>query len=91
MQVSSKLRKGEAAYFHWCPGCESMHALPFKWKFNGDLEKPTFTPSFKQAPGTQFQCHYILTNGVLDFCSDSAAHKLRGPVPLPDLPDWMQD
>lgn len=26
-----------------------MHALPDKWKFNGNLESPTFTPSFKHS------------------------------------------
>jgi hypothetical protein len=30
-------------------------------------------------------CHYILTDGVLDFCADST-HALRGKVPLPPLP-----
>jgi hypothetical protein len=26
-----------------------MHPLPDSWKFNGDLENPTFTPSFRQS------------------------------------------
>jgi len=46
-QVSRKLRREENGYAHWCPGCEEMHSLPDKWTFNGDLEKPTFQPSFK--------------------------------------------
>jgi hypothetical protein len=32
----------------WCPGCKSMHAVdvnPGGWTFNGDYDKPTFTPS----------------------------------------------
>ncbi len=45
-QVSSKLRRGPDRYFHWCPGCEEMHPLPDSWQFNGNLENPTFTPSF---------------------------------------------
>jgi hypothetical protein len=34
-------------FAHWCPGCEEMHKLPDGWAFDGNLEKPTFTPSFK--------------------------------------------
>jgi hypothetical protein len=36
-------------------------------------------------------CHYILTAGQLNFCSDST-HALAGKtVPLPDLPDAFRD
>jgi hypothetical protein len=48
-QVSRTLRRAGDRYFHWCPACESMHPLPDKgWEFNGDLDNPTFSPSFKQ-------------------------------------------
>lgn len=46
-QVSSKLRHGEGGFFHWCDGCEEMHILPDTWNFDGNLEKPTFYPSFR--------------------------------------------
>lgn len=46
-QVSRKLRRASGAYMHWCPGCQEMHSLPDSWKFDGNLEKPSFTPSFK--------------------------------------------
>lgn len=46
-QVSSKLRRGEGGYFWFCPACQEMHPLPDGWTFNGNLEQPTFTPSFK--------------------------------------------
>jgi hypothetical protein len=90
-------------YLHWCPGCEESHTLPSGWTFNGDLERPTFTPSFKHegrkrvfinrewvgewlrdAKGDTipYICHYILTDGVLNFCGDST-HSLAGKsVPL---------
>lgn len=34
----------------WCPGCEELHAVrvapgPDPWGFNGDYDRPTFTPS----------------------------------------------
>ncbi len=46
-QVSSTLRRIEGGFAHYCPGCEEMHILPDSWKFDGNLESPTFTPSFK--------------------------------------------
>ncbi len=46
-QVSAKLRRYEGGYAHWCPACEEMHILPDSWTFDGNLESPTFSPSFK--------------------------------------------
>lgn len=47
MQVSKYLRKTEVGYTHWCPGCKEMHPLPNSWTFDGDVNNPTFNPSFK--------------------------------------------
>lgn len=46
-QVSDKLRRLEGGYAHWCPGCEETHVIFDSWKFDGNLEAPTFTPSVK--------------------------------------------
>lgn len=46
-QVSSRLRRVAGGYAHWCPGCEEIHRLPDGWEFDGNLEAPTFRPSFK--------------------------------------------
>jgi hypothetical protein len=48
-QVSSKLRRVEGGFAHWCPGCGEMHILPDRWSFDGNLESPTFTPSFRHS------------------------------------------
>ena len=48
-QVSSKLRRVQGGYSHWCPGCEEIHILPDGWRFDGNLESPTFMPSFKHS------------------------------------------
>ena len=77
----------------WCPGCEEMHVLPWKrgkWTFDGNVDAPTFTPSFlirwkDEEGGVQLVCHFILTAGMLDFQPD-CTHALRGKVPLPPLP-----
>ncbi len=46
-QVTNSLRRYAGGFAHWCPGCEEMHKLPDSWRFDGNLESPTFTPSFK--------------------------------------------
>ena|SRR5208282_4505959 len=48
-QVSSTLRRVEGGFGHWCPGCNEMHILPKSWNFDGNLERPTFTPSFRHS------------------------------------------
>ena len=73
-----------------------MHVLPCRrgWTFvNWDPNRPTLTPSFKHEwtegePPSEVKkiCHYVLTNGVLNFCNDST-HALKGKnVPLPPVP-----
>jgi hypothetical protein len=36
-------------YMFFCPGCNQYHGVtvvpPVVWNFNGDIEKPTFSPS----------------------------------------------
>ena len=48
-QVSPYLRKTDQGHTHWCPACKEMHPLPDSWNFNGDVNKPTYTPSFKHS------------------------------------------
>ena len=43
---------GQEGLHFWCPGCQEAHTIrtaPDGWGWNGDLEKPTFTPSVKVA------------------------------------------
>lgn len=91
---------------HWCPGCDSGHEIDTeepnssgaKWSFNGDMERPTFSPSINMKintpdMGAHYQpdiastvCHYFITDGNIQFCGDST-HALAGKtVPLPDIP-----
>jgi len=87
MKVSKVLRRSEGRYWHFCPSCKKYHPLPDTWTFDGDLESPTFTPSFKQYLGKgEISCHYIITKGKIYFCSDSNmdANKIMDMVELPD-------
>ena len=36
-------------------------------------------------------CHYIMTTGHIQFCSDSTHHLSGQTVPLPDLPERLCD
>lgn len=92
---------------HWCPGCGHGHEIDTEqpnsnkamWKFNGNMERPTFTPSVNSRWGkyadpnggyTDRQsgiCHYFITDGKIQYCGDST-HALKGQtVDLPDIPD----
>lgn len=50
--LSKILRVGEGGRLgFWCPGCNEQHIIPTgegsgpRWGYNGNPEKPTFTPS----------------------------------------------
>jgi hypothetical protein len=88
--VSPKLLQGTQGYWHWCPACQQLHVLPNSWEFNGNLIKPTFSPSFRQTLDRNGKtCHYIITDGVLYYCGD-CFHEQRGlVVPMPDIPQEL--
>lgn len=77
---------------HWCPACEEMHLLPDSWKFDGNLEKPTFAPSFRHTGNPlPWVCHYHLTEGQLIYCPDCTHQMANKVVPLPVLPEHLRD
>ena len=58
-------------YAIFCPGCECLHGFDERWTFNGDFEKPTFSPSMlvnKNEP--ERQCHSFVSNGRIQFLND---------------------
>ncbi|MBR9807436.1 MAG: hypothetical protein GYB49_09460 [Alphaproteobacteria bacterium] len=76
----------------YCPGCKRTHPYHVgnktgpSWNWNGDGDKPTFTPSLLvYASETTPRCHLFLTDGVIRYCGDSE-HDLAGQsVPCPDF------
>lgn len=73
------------------------------WAFNGNVECPTFTPSMlirtgprptvpagRPDAGQVDVCHYVLTDGQINFCGDCTHGMVGQTVPLPELPEWMQ-
>lgn len=73
---------GGVAYIFFCRGCQQTHTYEVLWngkgwKFNGDMKKPSFSPSLQYG-----DCHLFLVDGVIEYCGDSR-HHLRGKkVPL---------
>lgn len=88
----SNVEETEHSWLHECPGCGSGHAFDSRWTFNGNLEKPTFSPSMlvngprqKDANGIpSTRCHYYLRGGMIQFLND-CDHELKGQtVECPD-------
>jgi len=82
-----------------CPGCGFMHAVqvvPHKgrpvWTFNGDMDKPTFSPSILVTweHGENYEkrrCHSFIRDGKWQFLND-CTHDLAGQtVPMEDVDD----
>jgi hypothetical protein len=69
------------------------------WHFNGDLEKPTFTPSINETTGYyvdpslektksySYHCHFVVTDGNIFFCIDCSHDLKNQTMELPDLED----
>lgn len=105
--LSKKLRDttGNGLTF-WCPGCKQTHSIQHgegqgpRWTWNGDAERPTFTPSvlvtypanpdasdeFKEWR-TERVCHSFITDGRIQFLGD-CTHALAGQTV--GLPDWTE-
>lgn len=95
MPVSKKILRplayhlGSPDYAFWCPGCKCAHGVwtkdhnphtNAKWGFNGNMKKPTFTPSILIHPSdNQPQCHTFVTNGRIEFLSD-CTHEYAGKI-----------
>lgn len=93
-QVSSKLRRTENGFSWWCPACDEMHPLPDGWTFDGNVETPTFTPSFKHTwshAGEPRCCHYIVTAGKVAYQSDCTHGRKGETITMPDLPLEYRD
>lgn len=79
---------GTKHHLYKCPGCGYEHAFsPNVHTFNGDMDKPTVSPSLLQSnPQNYKTCHSYINNGQIQFLTD-CWHTLAGQtVELPDYP-----
>lgn len=109
MNQLSKILRGDGggALSFWCPGCKGSHLIHHgagpgpRWAWNGNAEKPTFTPSIHVKTGRAVDptflpedndppevCHSFVTNGRIQFLGD-CTHALAGQTV--DLPEWDQE
>ncbi len=87
---SLKNQKGEhGGWLIWSPGDNSHILFDDRWSFNGDFEKPTFTPSMlvnANMPGAT-RSHFFVTDGKIQYLAD-CDHELAGQtVDMVDLDD----
>ena len=89
-------RDGDPDYYFQCPGCKCDHGIwvtPYyngngaTWSFNGDVNKPTFSPSIKvtcPTPKRMLICHSFVKDGKIEYLSD-CTHELAGQtIELPE-------
>jgi hypothetical protein len=91
--IVKEIRTAKAhLYFVYCPACKHAHQYEAnRWKFNGNFDKPTFTPSmleyYEYNGVRKFTCHTFLTDGIWQFLGD-CTHALKNTthpvIPFPD-------
>lgn len=84
------------AWMIHCPACGCCHGfVPGRWTFNGDYERPTFSPSMlsrvgpmpmvpfgRPDAGKVHVCHSYVRDGQIEYLSD-CTHAMAGQtVPL---------
>lgn len=97
-------------YAHWCQACREMHVFAVeeafsngaKWTFNGNFDKPSFSPSMnirtrprptvpvgRPDAGQIDICHYFLKDGMIQYLGD-CTHSLKGQtIALQELPEHL--
>lgn len=92
---SADKRPGIPDFYFYCPGCKCDHGVWVKkegyngpvWSFNGDMERPTVSPSLKitiPVPGKMEICHSFITDGKIQYLND-CTHELAGQtIELPE-------
>lgn len=71
-----------------CPGCGIPHRCNVSvHTFDGNLERPTISPSLLQEFGTGERCHSFVAAGRIQFLDDCTFHNKRGFHDLPPIED----
>ena len=75
----------------YCPACKCVHPFDLdRWTFNGDVERPTFSPSLRvlNPTDTTTTCHLFVRDGRIEYCGD-CPHEMAGKTV--DMVDWDTD
>lgn len=98
--VSKVLRHvGEGLYGFRCPACKRAHLMntdrSFEgspcWDFDGNYEKPTFSPSLLCRKDGPNRCHSFIKNGIIEFLGDCQHELANKHVPIPNWDDHHRD
>lgn len=95
-RLSKILAKSNGNIFFECPACEIPHGINCGdghgpvWSWNGDINKPTFSPSVLVdftygADKKREVCHSFVVEGTIQFLTD-CTHQLAGKTV--DIPEW---
>lgn len=84
--ILKKLNEDHYAFL--CPGCNDIHVVGPECVFNGNYERPTFTPSFYDWD-SHGVCHLHITKGKLMYLPDSTHFLSEQTVPMPPVPAWL--
>lgn len=64
----------------YCKACKEYHAVNTKgWRFNGNYDKPTLSPSILVTWGDNRRCHSFIRDGKIQYLSD-CTHELAGQI-----------
>ena len=55
--IRGKLRAEGDRFSFFCPGCRETHTVGVGWNFDGDYERPTFSPSVLVRSGCYAEQH----------------------------------
>lgn len=82
-----KTQDGGKGLLFFCPGCKFGHFFQVEkgpeykgapiWEWNGDMDKPTFSPSLGVNMTTESRCHLFVRDGKIEYLSD-CHHALAG-------------
>lgn len=93
IKLTGDRKPGDHTHLFFCPGCQYGHGIEEgRWTITGTPECPTVRASillyhipggdgFKERP----QCHSFITDGRIEFLSDSTHHLSGQTVDLPDF------
>lgn len=94
-----KFNEDKTQVTFWCIGCDGGHTINIgvgmtpNWVFNGDIEKPTFTPSVlvtyegvdaDTPDGLPSVCHTFVTNGKIQYLGDCTHPLANTEIDLPE-------
>jgi hypothetical protein len=87
-----EVRTPDGTHYSWafrCPACGWPHQCDNRWKFNGNMEKPTFDGSvlvtgYEKEVTNVTRCHSFVKDGRIQYCGDCTHAMANQTVDLPD-------